>query len=139
MGGRQDQLPAPTNDGAHAQLIIIMVDNNTSPEAQSQKSDGMFDRRYTKPTIVYCNHASERQCTCHEAVMKHLTVLRQLYTELATRTKLLEELHCACSNQTESSPLSAEKTLAGLDRCHAPGDGSFDDVTSLSDLGYDLV
>merc|ERR1712227_465243 len=90
MGGRQDQLPAPTNDGAHAQLIIIMVDNNTSPEAQSQKSDGMFDRRYTKPTIVYCNHASERQCTCHEAVMKHLTVLRQLYTELATRTKLLK-------------------------------------------------
>jgi hypothetical protein len=60
-------------------------------EAQSQKSDGMFDRRYTKPTIVYCNHASERQCTCHEAVMKNLIVLRQLYAELATRTKLLEE------------------------------------------------
>ena len=68
-----------------------MADDNTSPKAQSQKSDGMFDRRYTKPTIVYCNHASERQCTCHEAVMKSLIVLRQLYAELATRTKLPEE------------------------------------------------
>jgi hypothetical protein len=64
------------------------------PAPDSSRSNGMFDRRYKQPLIVYQNMSQESVragCTCRNILLKEVEDLKASYQELVARVQRIEE------------------------------------------------
>ncbi|EWG46561.1 hypothetical protein FVEG_15987, partial [Fusarium verticillioides 7600] len=83
------------------------------PPPKSPKSNGMFDRRWKPPVIVYQKSSDNThlECTCHRNLQKEVQELRACYEELMARLHKIEDGRRPGCQVTQNEDMN----LAGLD------------------------
>ncbi|RKL31111.1 hypothetical protein BFJ70_g9855 [Fusarium oxysporum] len=83
------------------------------PPPKSPKSNGMFDRRWKPPVVIYQKtpENTHSECTCHSALLKEVQELKACYEELRARLHKMEDAQWLACQVTETDNVN----LAGPD------------------------